>query len=434
MSTKKNKNTVSKNKNVKNIKKGKKSKKKIRVKNYTTKIKKNKAIITPEITKLKKKIPFGGKVYILYTGGTIGMSHSDKEGLVPIKGTLIKLIKKLGIDAQLNIEYVLDRTNPLIDSSNLTNINWKKILEKLLANRYKYDSFIVLHGTDTLAYTAAALSFFLKDWTQTVIVTGSQIPLFEFRNDAYRNVIDSIVVSLLKIPEVLVVFGGKILRGNCATKESSTAFSAFGSPNGGLIGTIGVHIDIYRNKLVKQSPGNIPNPITGKIISELSTSSWRISDWNSNINIQVMTIVPQNNAPLLNAIIDLKPDAIILRTYGIGNAPVADKAFIKALKRALSKNIVVVNTTQCIHGGVEMTYYETGKELKRLGVVGAKDMTHSASFAKLFYLFQLLGKNNTDKIKTLFEIDLAGEITVNQYDINVRNYLINYFNVYQELG
>jgi L-asparaginase len=147
-----------------------------------------------------------------------------------------------------------------------------------------------------------------------------------------------------------------------------------------------------------------------------------------------MTIVPQNNAPLLNAIIDLKPDAIILRTYGIGNAPVADKAFIKALKRALSKNIVVVNTTQCIHGGVEMTYYETGKELKRLGVVGAKDMTHSASFAKLFYLFQLLGKNNTDKIKTLFEIDLAGEITVNQYDINVRNYLINYFNVYQELG
>jgi len=428
MSTKEKKNIVSKNKNAD------KSRKKNRVKNYTTKIKKNQAIITPEIAQAKNKIPFGGKVYILYTGGTIGMSHSSKHGLVPIKGTLIKLIKRLGIDAELNIEYVLDRTNPLIDSSNLTNINWKKILEKLVANRYKYDSFIVLHGTDTLAYTAAALSFFLKDWTQTVIVTGSQIPLFEFRNDAYRNVIDSIIVSLLKIPEVLVVFGGKILRGNCVTKESSTAFSAFNSPNGGLIGNIGVHIDIYRNKLVKQSPGNIPNPITGKIMSELSTSSWRISDWNSDINIQVMTIVPQDNAPLLNAMIDLKPDAIILRTYGIGNAPVADKAFVKALKRAISKNIILVNTTQCLHGGVEMTYYETGKELKKLGIVGAKDMTHSASFAKLFYLFQLLGKNNTDKVKTLFETDLAGEITINQYDINVRNYLINYFNVYQELG
>ena len=102
----------------------------------------------------------------------------------------------------------------------------------------------------------------------------------------------------------------------------------------------------------------------------------------------VVIIVPQDNAPLLNAMIDLKPDAIILRTYGIGNAPVADKAFVKALKRAISKNIILVNTTQCLHGGVEMTYYETGKELKKLGIVGAKDMTHSASFAGYFIYFR----------------------------------------------
>ena len=407
---------------------------KARVSKYKTKIEKNKAIIVPEVTKIKKQIPLGGKVYILYTGGTIGMSHSSQEGLVPIKGTLIKLIKKLGIDAQLNIEYVLDRTDPLIDSSNLTNINWKKILEKLTENRYKYDSFIVLHGTDTLAYTASALSFFLKDWNQTVIVTGSQIPLFEFRNDANRNVIDAIVVSLLKIPEVLVVFGGKILRGNCVTKESSTAFSAFGSPNGGLIGKIGVHIDIYRDKLRKDSITNMPSNIQSKYISKLSTTDWRVADWNDKIKIEVITLVPQNNAPILNAAIDLKPDGIILRTYGIGNAPVGDKEFVKALKRAISKNIIVVNTTQCLHGGVEMEYYKTGKILKQLGVIGAKDMTHSASFTKLFYLIQILGKKNIDIIKKLYEVDLAGEITINQYDVNVRNYLINYFNLYQELG
>lgn len=419
----------------KKSKKSKKSKKdKVRIKKYNTTIKRNKTFVVPNLNKDKKKVPLGGKVYILYTGGTIGMSHSDEDGLVPIKGTLIKLIKRLGIDTQLNIEYVLDRTTPLIDSSNMKSENWKKILQKLIDNRYKYDSFIVLHGTDTLAYTSAMLSFFLKDWTKTVIVTGSQIPMFEFRNDAWRNVIDSIVVSLLKIPEVLVVFGGKILRGSCVTKESSTSFAGFSSPNGGTIGNIGVHIDIYKNKLMKQVPGNIPDPEINSYISKLSTTPWKISDWNNNIKIEIMTLVPQNNAPVLNAMIDLNPNAIILRTYGIGNAPVADKAFVKALKRAISKNIIIINTTQCTYGGVEMEYYQTGKTLKKLGIIGAKDMTHSASFAKLFYLFQIFGTKNIDIVKRLFEVNLVGEITIDQYDVNVRNYLINYFNIYQELG
>ena len=418
----------------KNKSKNKSKRDKVHINKYNTTVKQNKTFVIPKINKEKKKVPLGGKVYILYTGGTIGMSHSNKDGLIPIKGTLIKLIKRLGIDTQLNIEYVLDRTTPLIDSSNMKSENWKKILQKLIDNRYKYDSFIVLHGTDTLAYTSAMLSFFLKDWTKTVIVTGSQIPMFEFRNDAWRNVIDSIVVSLLKIPEVLVVFGGKILRGSCVIKESSTSFAGFSSPNGGTIGNIGVHIDIYKNKLMKQVPGNIPDPEINSYISKLSTTPWKISDWNNNIKIEIMTLVPQNNAQVLNAMIDLNPNAIILRTYGIGNAPVADKDFVKALKRAISKDIIIVNTTQCTYGGVEMEYYQTGKTLKKLGIIGAKDMTHSASFAKLFYLFQIFGTKNIDIVKQLFQINLVGEITIDQYDVNVRNYLINYFNIYQELG
>lgn len=390
----------------------------------------------------KNELPLGGRIYILYTGGTIGMIHSDDDGLVPIKGNLIKLIKKLNIDAQLNIEYVIESLHPLIDSSDLKTIEWKKIIAKLIENKYSYDSFIILHGTDTLAYTASALSFFLRSFNRSVIVTGSQIPLFEFRNDAMRNVIDSIIISLLKIPEVMIVFGGKILRGNCTSKISSTDFAAFGSPNLGDIGNIGVHINIYKNKLYQHNSLNLPSSNGAsncsnetQLLAELDTTHWTIKQWKTKILIQNVKLLPENNSTMLNNVIDLNPNAIIIRSYGIGNAPMSDKKFVKALKRANKKNIILVNATQCLYGGVNMDYYKTGRDMKAIGVIGAQDMTEEAIFAKLFYLLQVIGttpdKKNT--IESLFETNLAGEITVNQYDVNVRNYLTNYFNLYQEL-
>lgn len=397
--------------------------------------------LIPEI-KGKTQIPLGGRIYILYTGGTIGMVHSDQDGLVPIKGNLIKLIKKLNIDAQLNIEYVIESLHPLIDSSDLKTTQWEKIISKLIQNKYKYDSFIVLHGTDTLAYTASALSFFLRNFNRSVIVTGSQIPLFEFRNDAMRNVIDSIIISLLKIPEVMVVFGGKILRGNCTSKVSSTDFAAFNSPNLGEIGNIGVHINIYKNKLYKHDALNLPSVNNTancqnetQLLAELDTTHWTIKQWNPKIRIENVTLLPESNAPMLNKTIDLNPNAIILRTYGIGNAPIGDKNFVKALKRAVKKNIIVVNATQCLYGGVNMDYYKTGRDMKAIGVIGAQDMTEESIFGKLYYLLQVIGTHPNKKsiIEALFETNLAGEITVNQYDVNVRNYLTNYFNLYQEL-
>ena len=428
----------SKRKNYKFLK-NKKSKKNLNSK----KKKKNKVVKVVPITVDSKRKPIGGRIYILYTGGTIGMIHSDNDGLVPIKGNLIKLMKRLNIDVQLNVEYVIESIPHLIDSSNLQTSKWKIILDKLTLNRNNYDSFIILHGTDTLAYTASALSFFLRDWNKSVIITGSQIPLFEFRNDATRNVIDSIIISLLKIPEVMIVFGGTILRGNCATKISSTSFDAFGSPNLGAIGNIGVHINIFKNKLQNKTFGsNIPNiNISGDLMNEgklrakLETTSWNLNDWKSGIKIETITLLPEKNTPMLKAAIALKPNAIIIRSYGIGNAPMGDDDFVKALKLGVKKNIIIVNTTQCLNGGVNMDYYRTGRYLKELGVIGCQDMTLEAIFTKLYYLFQIIGQDKVHIpiIKELFQIDLAGEITVNQYDINVRNYLINYFNIYQEL-
>jgi L-asparaginase len=291
-----------------------------------------------------------------------------------------------------------------------------------------------------LAYTCSILSFFLKDWQKPVVITGSQIPLFEFRNDARSNVIDSIIVSLLKIPEVLLVFGGEIIRGSCVSKVNSTAFDAFASPNEGKLGDIGVHINIYKDKItnwnmIKKDPMLKDNPITQQYINKLSNNKWKLNQWTNDIKIDVLTLLPHKNAPILEKLIELNPDAIILKTYGIGNAPVSDTEFVNTLKKAIAKGIIIVNNTQCLYGGVNQNYYHTGKELKTLGIIGSKNMTDAAVYSKLFYLFQIFGKENKETIEKLFQISIVGEITVNTFfHDNLENNLVNYFNQYQELG
>ena len=371
-------------------------------------------------------------IYILYVGGTIGMLHNDKKGLVPIRGNLTKLIDEMNLNLKMKIKYTIDRPDKLIDSSNLKNTGWKTILEKLLANYNKYDSFIVIHGTDTLAYTASALSFFLRGWNKPVIVTGSQIPLFELRNDARRNIIDSVLVSLLKINEVLIVFGGEILRGNRSSKYSSIDFIAYKSPNYGAVGKIGVYLNIYRNKLLKNGvstkllDGNIPN------LPRIPTQ-WSLKQWKNDIKIFNLTLLPEENEIPFQALLDLKPQAIILRTYGIGNAPVSDTKFMNTIHKATKDGVIIVNTTQCVNGGVNMTYYNTGIKLKTLGVLSSFDMTPEAVYTKLFYLFQLIDNKKTSLIKKLFATDIAGELTVDNISDKIKDYLKSYFNQYQEL-
>ena len=374
------------------------------------------------------------RIFILYVGGTIGMRHSKKKGLVPVRGNLDKLINDMNIEEKLNIKYTIDRADHLIDSSNLRSDDLKHIIKRLLDNYTKYDSFIIIHGTDTLAYTASALSFFLRGWNKPVVVTGSQIPMFEFREDATKNIIDSLIVSLLDIKEVLIVFGGVILRGNRTSKYSSTNFTAYRSPNYGPIGNIGVYLNIYKNKLLQK-------PHSPKLVRDLSALpdtpiEWsRLARrWNSTgIKIYTQTLLPEENALPFRALVKLSPNAIILRSYGIGNAPVADKQFMKEIQKAIKNGIIVVNTTQCVNGGIDMSYYNTGILLKKMGVLSSYDMTPETIYMKLFYLFQMIGTKNIQLIKKFFGMDIAGELTIDLWGGHISEYLKSYFKQYQEL-
>lgn len=366
------------------------------------------------------------KVYILYVGGTIGMKYKKKTGLVPIKGLLTKLVDDMKIRQSLNIDYKIERTAPLIDSSNLKVNNWYAVLKKLFLNYSKYDTFVIIHGTDTLAYTSSALSFFLRLWEKPVIITGSQIPLYEFRTDGKDNIINSIIVSLYKIPDVLVVFGNRIMRGNLIRKVNSTSFNAYSSPNYRDVGLLNVNINLDDDLIM------------GHIVPEFSSKlndNWNLEDWNfKTINIYQFMLLPIHNGKLLEKLIDQEPEAIILRTYGIGNAPTGDEEFMKQLKRANKKKIIVVNCSQCLQGGVNMSYYKTGQDLLNLGVVSGYDMTPETIFGKLFFLFQVVGleKSKREDIKYLLGKNLAGELPNTNINKN-RKSIKAYFKTYQEL-
>ena len=375
--------------------------------------------------KQRKKHP-GHSVYILYTGGTIGMEHDKSKGLIPIKGVFKNLVENLKLKHSLKIKYTIEQTDPIIDSSNLQSKNWKNIIQKLQDNYHKYDTFVVIHGTDTLAYTASLLSYFCRDWKKGVVVTGSQIPMYEFRNDADKNVEEAIIFSLYRIPQVIIVFGGDILRGNCTTKYSSTSFQAYKSPNTHHLGKFGVHL--YLN-VAEINKGIIPQ---NSLFKRHLPKKFDLSKWNPITNIYTLTLTPgMKFSQIVNSIFSAKlPDAIIIRSYGIGNAPISSKDFYNFLELTHQKNIIVVNTTQCVSGGVNMHYYRTGKKLLEHHVISTKQMTFEAIYTKLFYLFQVIGNSNPELVRRLFKMNIAGELVKEpHYNRNIERS----FKDYQEL-
>lgn len=293
--------------------------------------------------KQRKKHP-GHSIYILYTGGTIGMEHDKKKGLIPVKGTFKKLINNLKLRHSLKITYKIELTDPIFDSSNLESKNWKNILQKLQDNYHKYDTFVVVHGTDTLAYTASLLSFFCRDWKKSIVVTGSQIPMYEFRNDADKNIQEAIILSLYRIPQVIIVFGGEILRGNCTTKHSSTSFKAYQSPNTHPLGKFGVNL--YLN-VAEISNGE---PIKNTALEKYIPKKFDLRKWNPIINIFTLTLTPgMKFSQIVNSIFSAKlPDAIIIRSYGIGNAPISSSDFYNFLNLTRQKkNYCSKHYTMC---------------------------------------------------------------------------------------
>ncbi len=333
------------------------------------------------------------KVYIAYTGGTIGMKRTA-DGYVPTSGYLERLMHNLPeLKSDLLPEYDIGEYEPLLDSSNMTPEDWLRIANDISKRHNAYDGFVVLHGTDTMAYTASALPFMLQGLQKPVVITGAQIPLCKVRNDARENLITALLIAAnFKIPEVCLCFGNKLLRGNRAVKIDSDSLDAFESPNFPPLGTVGIEIKI-RWDLV------LPPPKTRKTIKVAALSESRVAG---------LRLFPGISVDIVKNFLQPPIRGLILETYGSGNAP-ENRELIAALKSANDHGVIIVNCTQCMKGTVNMEGYATGISLAKAGVISGFDMTPEAALAKLSFL--LNQKLSVAKIKKMMQTDLCGELT-----------------------
>jgi len=338
------------------------------------------------------------KILIIYTGGTIGMIHNPKTyELIPFDFSHFKTqVPEIN---KFDIEIKTHECKKIIDSSDLSPELWQKLAKIIFDNYNKYFGFVILHGTDTMAYTASALSFMLDNLSKPVIITGAQLPIGKLRTDGKENLISSIQIAADEkngkpiIQEVCIYFEYKLLRGNRATKKSAEYFDAFCSPNFPNLADAGININYKKDILLKQK----------------SKKQFKINT-NINTNIFIINIFPGINLDIISNILDnTNIKAIILETYGSGNAPTNPK-FLKIIKKSIKKGIIFLNVSQCLEGNVDMSKYKTGKSLKKLGVISSYNSTTEAAVTKVMWL---LGQNYTNKkIKKLLNKSLKGEINL----------------------
>jgi len=268
-----------------------------------------------------------------------------------------------------------------------------EIARDLAANYDKYDGFVVVHGTDTMAYTASALPFMLHGLGKPVVITGSQIPLCEIRNDARENLITSLMIAAdYAIPEVCLYFGGKLLRGCRSVKVSASGFAAFDSPNFPPLGTVGIDIDVNW-ELVRKS----------KRAQQL-----KVQELAAPV-VSALRLFPGISPELVRNVLRPPLQGLVLEAYGVGNGPDQDTAFIDALTEATKRGVVIVDCTQCLEGRVDLAEYAAGSALARAGVISGSDMSAEAALAKLYYLFSR--GDGPEKVKREMQRDLCGELT-----------------------
>ncbi|WP_274474101.1 asparaginase [Mangrovimonas aestuarii] len=337
------------------------------------------------------------RILLIYTGGTIGMIKDFETGSLRAFdfNNLLKRIPELKL-LDCNVE-TMSFDEP-IDSSNMSPEYWVQIAEVIEDNYNEFDGFVVLHGSDTMSYTASALSFMLENLAKPVILTGSQLPIGDLRTDAKENLITSIQIASLKrynkpvIKEVCLYFEYKLYRGNRTTKINAEHFEAFASLNYPALAESGVHLKVEFQKLFK------PNARKKLLVHKKLDN-----------NVAIVKLFPGIRKELLESIFNtLGLKGVVMETYGAGNTTTAEW-FLELLKKTTARGIYIVNVTQCSGGSVIMGQYETSEQLRKMGVISGKDITTEAAVCKLMYI---LGQNISNRtFKTIYQTSLRGEMT-----------------------
>ena len=337
-------------------------------------------------------------VLLIYTGGTIGMIENPETGALEAFN-FDQLQENVPELKRFNYRISSYQFNPPIDSSDMEPTLWAKLVKIIHYNYNNFDGFVILHGTDTMAYTASALSFMLENLSKPVILTGSQLPIGVLRTDGKENLITSIEIAAAKhpdgtaiVPEVCIFFENHLLRGNRTTKINAENFNAFRSYNYPTLATAGIHIKYDYDRIRKADPKTPMHP-----------------HYVFDTNVVILTIFPGIQENIVKTVLNTPGlRAVVLKTYGSGNAP-QKPWFIQLLKEATQRGIVIVNISQCSTGMVEMARYETGLHLLDAGVISGYDATVESVLTKLMFL---LGHGLSPReVRNEMSRSIAGEFT-----------------------
>lgn len=336
------------------------------------------------------------KIFIIYTGGTIGMVQDESGTFVPFDFELIK--NNLPDLSRLDYQLTVHSFNPIIDSSNMTPEIWIEMAQIIKDNYDEYDGFVILHGSDTMAFSASILSFLLEGLQKPVIFSGSQLPIGEIRTDARENMMTALEIASAKhngksiVQEVCILFDNKLFRGNRSFKYNSAKFEAFRSPNYPVLVEAGIHLKYNFEALMSNSDKEFicHNQVDNKVA--------------------VLKLFPGISASTIKSILDADVRSIVMETFGSGNTT-TEKWFLDLLSDAIKSGKNILNISQCSVGSVELGRYETSQGLKAIGVLNGYDMTFEAAVTKLMYLQGELA--DQDAVAYWIEKDIRGELTIN---------------------